>query len=189
MSRWVFAVSLIALSGCVEFMDLEDPVEEDGEGRPQGHDNEPDGVGTGSGSGGGGGGSGGSGMSTACAGEVADGRCYTLYSESRTWSDARTQCASRGERLAKVSSMAVHQAVMAQLSVGATVYLGANADQPGSFKWIDGTPLAGFVMWQPFEPSTNAGENCLAALDAGLSIGWTNETCVDPRPYVCERQL
>lgn len=185
MSRWVFAVSLIA-SGCVEL--VQDPIE-DGEGRPEGHENEPDGVGTGSGTGSGSG-SGGGGTGTACSGEVAEGRCFTLSSEPATWTDAKARCAARGERLAKVDSMPVHEAVMNQLTLGASVYLGASdQEQPGAFKWVDGTPLAGFVMWQPFEPTTGSTEHCLAALDAGFTIGWTNETCSDARPYVCERRL
>uniref|UniRef100_A0A7M5WZB1 C-type lectin domain-containing protein n=1 Tax=Clytia hemisphaerica TaxID=252671 RepID=A0A7M5WZB1_9CNID len=113
-----------------------------------------------------------------------DGKRYVLVRSLATWSDAESDCNSKGGHLASIQSTqeANHFNDIAKNRV---IWLGAKRSSSGDWNWADDT-LWSFTHWNGGEPSNDGGnENCLAT-SGGSTAVWNDLDCELPLPYLCE---
>lgn len=128
--------------------------------------------------------------------DPADGTCYMLFSEAKTWQVAQGDCLALSGTLA-VLSQPEKQAVVQTLSEnhpldGPDLWLGAtDVVVEGTFVWLDGEPMV-YENWREGEPNDNgpgdAPENCVVIEGDTDLHEWDDRSCVVPSPYICERR-
>ena len=64
--------------------------------------------------------------------------------------------------------------------------LSSDVATEGSFEWVTGEPVTGYVNWNSGEPdpTTREAEDCLEMRPGGV---WNDTRCTAVRAYVCER--
>ena len=107
----------------------------------------------------------------------------------RSWPDASMRCTLTGGRLVSLHSSGDFDRAQAALRAAGLVYervwIGGNdLAHEGSWVWVDGTPVSGYVSWAPGEPN-NAGNNedCLQLRGDGY---WNDAKCSRAMPSICE---
>jgi hypothetical protein len=113
--------------------------------------------------------------------ETADG--FEFVEGVVTWDQAVAAARARGGHLATIGSQAENDAVTA--ATGATeggtkiAWIGATdkGRDANDFAWVQ--PAFAYTKWQPGEPNSGAGEDCLI-IDARGVDAWNDEQC-DPR--------
>lgn len=180
MVRAGLGLAAMVLAGCAQILGLDEPAAADGTGSGD--------VGSGGGSGGAGTGSGtgsGSGSGAGCRGVVFDSLCYELVSEDVYFGQAIDMCRAMNGTLAKVESANLESVLGDMVPLSKEVFLGATADmnQPGMFRWLDGT-LVTFLPWLPSQPDGMSTEPCIAIQNAG-QIGWEDVPCGEPLDFFC----
>ena len=161
----------VLLAGCVQFFELDDPVEadvtENGDGSGSGAMPTPPG----------------------CAGTILGSTCYERGAMRATWSEARDRCKTNGGMLAKMDSNPVGAALAALVGLGEEVWLGASiVEAGGPYRWLDGTEVA-YSAWLPSQPDGGEFDHCIALYNAG-AIGWDDLFCnAEQLAFICQRSL
>jgi hypothetical protein len=136
----------------------------------------------------------------ACAGGDAhssDGTsCFLFFATPMPWAQAKAACTAASAHLAKITS-AAQNAIVAQLSLNADSFIGANdLATEGTFVWDDGTPLA-YMHYGTNEPNNGSGqyqEDCLVLAGKRSPFdAWDDRPCATgvvagagAYAYVCE---
>ncbi|XP_071102012.1 coadhesin-like [Haliotis cracherodii] len=108
--------------------------------------------------------------------------CYKIQTIQRTWTDARTVCQAEGGDLIVLQNSAkdtyIRRAIYDIIGNSNVDYYigGQQTATPGSWKWIDGTPISGFSK-------SDSNKMCL---EIDLNI-WDDDFCNSGvQPFVCE---
>ncbi len=114
--------------------------------------------------------------------------CYGLYTDNKSWTNARSACQSLGTgwELVGVSS-AAERDVIGGTNPGSSFWTGGN-DQlvEGTFVWVNGEPWwAG--GWAPTEPNGDTNENCVLFNPNHDPFVFEDRNCGSTRDYLCER--
>ncbi|XP_035678932.1 uncharacterized protein LOC118417473 [Branchiostoma floridae] len=125
--------------------------------------------------------------STECPAEwsVFNGKCYKVFTETLTYSQAKQNCNDHGGRLAMIKDSAINNFLKTLPSDHKWFGLSDQVTE-GQFLWEDGTSLAstGFTDWYPGEPNGGAGENCVQY----WRHSWNDRGCTDLLGFTCEVQ-
>jgi hypothetical protein len=125
--------------------------------------------------------------------DPATGHCYTLFLTGRSWDNANSACAALGARthLAVIESAAENSVVFGLVGSGRTWIGATDAAAEGTFVWVNGAPVAGFVKFAAGEPGNGGGgvpgEDCLEMFSTGAGE-WNDNECFVAARYVCERE-
>lgn len=128
-------------------------------------------------------------VSPRCGGCVREGKYVSC--RAKPWLAAEAHCVSLGGHLASVHSTHENMAVAA-LTDAASTWLGLAAlDQPGSFGWVDETPVdyLNFLAGQP--DNWRSEERCVELLMGGAPGqdyrgSWNDLACATERDFVCK---
>ncbi|XP_078607411.1 polycystin-1-like protein 2 isoform X2 [Branchiostoma floridae x Branchiostoma japonicum] len=117
---------------------------------------------------------------------VFNGKCYKVFNEKRTYSQATEVCNDHGGRLAMVKDSATN-IFLKTLSSDHRWFGLSDQDTEGQFLWEDGTSLAstGFTDWGGREPNGGTGENCVQYWGQN---SWNDRGCNEPLGFTCEVQ-
>lgn len=128
--------------------------------------------------------------------DPADGTCYMLFGEAKTWQVAQGDCLALSGTLA-VLDTAEKQAVVQTLSEnhpldGPDLWLGAtDVVVEGTFVWLGGEAMV-YENWRDGEPNNDGPgedpENCVVIEGDTDLHEWDDRSCVTPSPYICERR-
>lgn len=127
-----------------------------------------------------------------------EGSCYMRFSTPATWPAARDACAalSPPAHLIIVSS-AAENAFFAPLVDDMTppdFFMGAtDSAVEGTFVWVDGSAMT-YDNWRDGEPNDGGDgpggedeEDCTIIEGDTALFTWDDRPCMEPYPYVCER--
>ena len=110
----------------------------------------------------------------------------------RSWPDASMHCTLTGGRLVSLHSRADFERAQAALRAAGlayeSVWIGGNdRAHEGSWVWVDGTPVSGYVSWVSGEPN-NSGDNedCLQLRGDGY---WNDARCSRSMLSICEGSI
>uniref|UniRef100_A0AAQ5XYV6 Mannose receptor, C type 1b n=1 Tax=Amphiprion ocellaris TaxID=80972 RepID=A0AAQ5XYV6_AMPOC len=115
--------------------------------------------------------------------------CYQMYSEMKTWYEARDYCRAIGGDLLSIHSDAELKTLLHR---HLTVWIGLSAPNPVTgYVWSDGSPL-NFQHWEDGEPNNkNDVESCaeFKAYDWRAAAGsWNDVHCEKYNSYACQIQ-
>lgn len=115
---------------------------------------------------------------------------YLLCSEATDWTSARKFCQKYGGDLVIIETKAEND-YLASLKLG-SFWIGlTDTETEGTFKWVNGTPLATTEYWAEGEPNnTGDNENCAGVrqLDDNTTA-WNDYTCDYQLAFVCEERI
>jgi hypothetical protein len=125
------------------------------------------------------------------------GDCYFADRQTRSWSDARTSCQSRGVGWDLVVISDADENAFVQSSAGFEAWIGAtDATTEGTWSWLDealpffevgaATDATRFTNWSEDEPNDYDDSDCLRMLTTGL---WADWPCDSPLGHVCRRHM
>jgi hypothetical protein len=129
---------------------------------------------------------------------IHGGHCYLGFTERRSWTSARDQCAASGGYLAVVSSAEENTATRSATDVSAQAWIGFYDNMgasdagtnPNAFTGVvAGTSTASYHSFGAGEPNGNPGEDCVAYFEAPFrppGNTWNDAVCTLSYPYVCE---
>jgi len=125
------------------------------------------------------------GKCTEAGAKAFSGHCYFPLAATKTWDDAKSECAAAGGHLVTITSSEESTAVEAMVS-GSERWIGLRRDVgsppvDASFKWITGE-AATYKSWAPGEPNTS--NECARILGAGH---WGAQPCSRALAAICER--
>jgi len=145
------------------------------------------------------------GMASGCAaGSLGpSGNCYLVDATSRSWSDARASCQSRGDGWDLASLRSAEDTAFAAPLLTIEAWIGASDSAlEGTWTWADrgdafwsgdgtGSALNGaYANWNSNEPNGGEQSDCARVLPAGGSPGltapWADLECTDTRGALCE---
>ena len=107
-----------------------------------------------------------------------------MFDIQKTWSDARSDCLSKGGDL---SSFVSYEQQMKEMPATGGYWLGFNdIDAEGQWKWSNGEPST-WTNWKHPEPN-NAGSNehCLRVYMGQHKGKWLDTRCNERVAYVCK---
>ncbi|XP_041932441.1 galactose-specific lectin nattectin-like [Alosa sapidissima] len=114
-------------------------------------------------------------------------RCFKLFNEMKTWSEAEGHCREQGGNLVSIHNK-VEAKVVGDLS-GNTywTWIGAGGSAEGfTWYWTDGSPFD-YSNWAPWEPNNHLGnEHCASTNYNGGGV-WNDLPCHQSHPFVCAK--
>jgi len=115
--------------------------------------------------------------------------CYKVFTEKKSWYDARNSCSAQNADLASITSKA-EKTFAWELTGNQTTWIGgSDRETEGTWTWSDGTPWEN-PLWASGEPNNLNNEDCVI-LWAKNKIRNTNmfidERCDKKYYYVCEK--
>ncbi|KAM6163712.1 asialoglycoprotein receptor 1-like [Rhynchocyon petersi] len=120
-----------------------------------------------------------------------EGSCYWFSRSGKSWHEAQKYCVLEDAYLAVVTSWE-EQNFIQHHAGSANTWMGLT-DEPGHWKWVDGTDYeTGFKNWRPEQPDNwyghglGGGEDCAHFTDNGR---WNDDVCQRPYRWVCETKL
>ncbi|XP_046570441.1 snaclec 5-like [Haliotis rubra] len=116
------------------------------------------------------------------------GQCYKYYTETKEWTDAQQECASAGANLIPIHDDKTRD-LMRTLISNEVIWIGLNdIASEHSWVWADGSALTS-NYWNPGEPLTSRGSNCVSYYPHIISGGWDDVSCNNKYRFVCEYRL
>ena len=115
-----------------------------------------------------------------------DGHLFKMYTEPKTWKDAKKACQAIGGHLA-TSTSAEKNEFLASLADGATVWLGGtDAQEEGNWKWVTGEEWS-YTNWYPGNPDNAYAEGQhYLVLNYKTKGKWDDSGAASTRGYICE---
>ena len=120
--------------------------------------------------------------------------CYYFSMEAANWTHAEDFCRSGGGHLASVTSDAINEFILGELSKRKNTMLwigGTDKEEPGSWKWTDCSPWE-FTYWQKNQPSDHEKQDCLRYSKTAVSTSkpmWNDWLCSHKHKFVCSQKL
>ncbi|KAI8498803.1 hypothetical protein Bbelb_232560 [Branchiostoma belcheri] len=115
--------------------------------------------------------------------------CYKVFEKKKTYQDAKTHCSNEGGHLAMPKDSATDSLLYYlrnQKLPGQIYYVGLTL-VGGTWKWEDGSDLAGYSGWHPGEPNGYPIETCVALYYfQSQNEQWVDITCSDTHGFVCQ---
>jgi hypothetical protein len=108
--------------------------------------------------------------------------CLRVFTDTKTWESAQTECENLNANLVTIRSQAVQDEINSLTS--AQIWLGFKRDSSNEFKWISGDNVD-FTNWGSNQPD-NAGdvENCV---EKNQEHQWNDISCNNGNnEYICE---
>ncbi|XP_072021180.1 macrophage mannose receptor 1-like [Amphiura filiformis] len=121
--------------------------------------------------------------------------CYLASSKTKTWHDARKECAKEQADLMIVTDADQTEWLRQWLTTfGGQYWMGLHdISGEGNFEWVDGsTPTSnGFINWYPGEPNDSGGSEDCAEFWPSHNGQWNDDTCTKANDmrYVCQRSI
>ncbi|KAI8482560.1 hypothetical protein Bbelb_397080 [Branchiostoma belcheri] len=114
------------------------------------------------------------------------GKCYKVFTDAMTYSQARQVCIDNGGSLAMIKNSEINSFVKTLPSDHKWFGLTDEVTE-GQFLWEDGSSLTstGFTDWYPGEPNGGSLENCVQY----WRQTWNDRSCTDQLGFTCEAQL
>jgi len=106
---------------------------------------------------------------------------FQLFTEVKSWENAKKDCEQRGLQLAYIGSAAENEALRSLTT--RSLWIGANdLATEGQWVWVDGSP-ATYTLWNNGEPNNSGGnEHCCQYYTSGL---WNDANCANSNAYAC----
>ncbi|CAL4060355.1 unnamed protein product, partial [Meganyctiphanes norvegica] len=109
-------------------------------------------------------------------------QCFSIKSEKKNWSNARTVCQGEGGDLAAPSDLNLLKPIIAENTNATYLWLGgSDSVTPGTWKWVSGTPVTN--SWFPGHPAAN--NSCLT-LPMSDGVVVSDDSCNKTFSFVCE---
>ncbi|KAG5851591.1 hypothetical protein ANANG_G00053280 [Anguilla anguilla] len=128
-----------------------------------------------------------------CQGSVINARCYSFFSDAKTFNDAEASCRqlAPGGHLASVTSPDLHSrlaAMVTEASNGPVLTWLGGVLQADKFRWIDGSSW-GYSDLMPgrLQPGSDS-ERCLEMFRVD-ERWWSTADCSLQRPFICSHPL
>lgn len=115
-----------------------------------------------------------------------NGRFYLAVSNPESWGAAGFACIASGGALAIANDRAENAIIRALIADPTRFWLGmSDGISENTWIWLDGSPVPRDpAFWDPNQPNdANTGEDCGEMSGNGF---WNDDSCDDPKPYVCE---
>ncbi|UCG03870.1 MAG: lamin tail domain-containing protein [Candidatus Heimdallarchaeota archaeon] len=109
---------------------------------------------------------------------------YKLFTESKTWGEAKAACESLGGHLVTITSQEENDFV--QSLAGWRAHIGLYEPSPGNWVWITGEPYGPYTNWGGGQPSNSGGVEDYAEIMMDLNGVWNDIADYHVRQYVCE---
>ncbi|KAI8504762.1 hypothetical protein Bbelb_178800 [Branchiostoma belcheri] len=111
------------------------------------------------------------------------GKCYKVFTDTVTYSQARQVCIDNGGSLAMVKNSEINS-FLKTLSSDHKWFGLSDEVTEGQFLWEDGGSLTstGFTDWYPGEPNGGSLENCVQY----WRQTWNDRSCTDQLGFTCE---
>ena len=117
---------------------------------------------------------------------TANGHCYALHPEPRTFAEATEVCDAAGGHIWTTTNTAEMREINRTLvNGGAPTWIGFRTIAPAG--WITGEGTS-FQAWAPGEPNATTPGCVVQVADASFAALWHTEPCSDRYPFVCETQ-
>ncbi|KAG8014456.1 C-type lectin domain family 10 member A [Nibea albiflora] len=119
-------------------------------------------------------------------------RCYFISSESKTWSESRKYCQTKGADLVVINSEEEQKALYRlDGDVHLLFWIGLS-NVAGTFKWVDGSVLTK-KFWQTGQPDhggVNNREDCVEMYHFNPELAnWNDAPCERKRCWLCEGSM
>ncbi|XP_070539928.1 C-type lectin mannose-binding isoform-like [Ptychodera flava] len=117
--------------------------------------------------------------------------CYFIYPDQKfTWSTARTQCISRGARLATIDDAFEDAYLREYARLEGNMWIGFNdMSTEGYWRWDSGTTV-NYLNWRSGYPRTSPSTNTYdcAYMHRSYNGQWFDATCTSSYGYICEKR-
>ena len=115
---------------------------------------------------------------------TANGHCYALHPEQRTFAEATDLCDAAGGHVWTTTNTAEMREINRTLVKSeAPTWIGFRTTPPAG--WVTGEPVS-FQAWAPGEPIATTSGCVVQVADATFSALWRSEPCSDRYQFVCE---
>ena len=107
---------------------------------------------------------------------------YKLFSEKKTWADAKAHCQVEGGHLASVHTAEDNRKISLVAGSVATVWIGgSDQEEEGVWRWRDGSPIVN-ITWKDGTGSQGVKYNCI------IKNGqvWMDYLCEEELPFICQ---
>uniref|UniRef100_A0A3P9P6R6 CD209 antigen-like protein A n=1 Tax=Poecilia reticulata TaxID=8081 RepID=A0A3P9P6R6_POERE len=113
--------------------------------------------------------------------------CYLLSTSSGSWDEGRTDCRTRGGDLVVIDDDDEQKFI--STFTNKQTWIGLNdKETEGSWKWVDGTPLAKY--WAAQQPDNGGGDPQWGEEDCAhtrISVSWNDLKCSASLHWLCEK--
>ena len=114
-----------------------------------------------------------------------DGHLFKVFTDPKTWKDAKNACRGLGGHLA-TSTSAEKNEFLSSLAGGAGVWLGAtDTAEEGTWKWVTGEDW-GYMNWSTGQPDNIGGAEHYLELNFGTTGKWNDWSATGELGYICE---
>lgn len=118
--------------------------------------------------------------------------CYFFSYQKKSWALSRKDCIDNGADLVVINSLEEQEFISNATKIASWIGL-SDADNEGTWKWTDGTPLT-LSFWLQRQPDNGGGnprygeEDCATAHSLGIKVeeNWNDVSCQYFISYVCE---
>ncbi|XP_005097625.3 macrophage mannose receptor 1 [Aplysia californica] len=115
--------------------------------------------------------------------------CIKLYTQGKTWVDARSICQQAGGDLVKIPDSSFSGFVNGLVNRQKSSYWIGLHDRhkENKFEWLDEDVKASFTSWAPHQPDNSRGnENCVS-VNANMGMRWNDANCMSNLRFICQQ--
>ncbi|KAM9449636.1 uncharacterized protein Hap1MRO34_022149 [Clarias gariepinus] len=113
---------------------------------------------------------------------------YLISTETKTWSESRQDCTSKGTDLVIINSREKQEFILKLLG-SRQAWIGlSDRDREGEWKWVDGTRLT-TAYWGDGEPNNAGDEDCAEVVGSENWRKWNDKPCSHKNLWICEQKL
>ncbi|CAG9767243.1 unnamed protein product [Ceutorhynchus assimilis] len=120
---------------------------------------------------------------------------FKMYSEPVNWYQALINCKTNNTELASISAgnyqNELEEFLKNNNGLGKIFWLSGTKEGNGKYYWAGTGSKMDYMKWAVGQPDDykqamnyNEGEHCVAIMDDG----WTDLTCFEQYPYICQEQ-
>ncbi|RUS78707.1 hypothetical protein EGW08_013528 [Elysia chlorotica] len=122
------------------------------------------------------------------------GTCIKIFSEMKTWGDARATCLANGADLVKIVDDNMNKFIWDQVSLASYKlhWIGLHdQNNEGSFHWLDEREKTTYLNWGYGQPNNVGvvGQDCVDISDYFGDGKWNDRECTAKQRFICEKNL